>query len=394
MLREIRMRNILSFGESSKPIDLRPLNVIIGPNGSGKSNLLEGFGLLKNAPFLVNKDIRKDGIKQWLWKGSDNTPVAEIEIVWEPNAGSKLQSPLRYRICFTESRYRFEIVDELIENAEAYSGHKKPYFYYRYEDNHPVINIMSKGYPDGRKRKLQREDIDPEKSILAQRKDPDQFPEITLLGEYLQNFGMYRHWTFGSHSPIRDAQRMDLQSKWLEENAANLALVLNRLKSNFSLKSQIQTMLHSIYEQAMDFDTRIIEGTVQVVILEMNKTIPASRLSDGTLRYLCLLTILLDPTPPPLICIDEPELGLHPDMISSVAEALRIASERTQIIVTTHSPQLVDEFTDTPEVVMVCENGENGTIIERLNPEELSHWLEDYSLGNLWMTGGIGGTRW
>ena len=122
--------------------------------------------------------------------------------------------------------------------------------------------------------------------------------------------------------------------------------------------------------------------------------IPASRLSDGTLRFLCLLAILCDSDPPPLICIEEPELGLHPDMLPRIADLLVAASERTQLVVTTHSDILVDAMTDHPECVVVFEKHESCTQATRLNGDELSEWLKEYRLGQLWTRGQIGGMRW
>jgi predicted ATPase len=122
--------------------------------------------------------------------------------------------------------------------------------------------------------------------------------------------------------------------------------------------------------------------------------IPATRLSDGTLHYLCLLAILCDPEPPPLICIEEPELGLHPDILPKVADLLRSAATRTQLIVTTHSDILVDAMTETPECVVVCAKEDGRTTMQRLVPEELEQWLAKYRLGQLWTKGQIGGNRW
>ena len=117
-------------------------------------------------------------------------------------------------------------------------------------------------------------------------------------------------------------------------------------------------------------------------------------MSDGTLRYLCLLAILCHPNPPPLVCLEEPELGLHPDILPKLADLLREASERCQLIVTTHSDTLVDALTDTPESVVICEKESGQTRMKRLDKEELSHWLEKYRLGELWSSGEIGGNRW
>jgi predicted ATPase len=137
-------------------------------------------------------------------------------------------------------------------------------------------------------------------------------------------------------------------------------------------------------------------GTVQVYFEEdgLTETIPATRISDGTLRYLFLLALLCHPEPPALICIEEPELGLHPDMIRSVAELLKEASTRTQVIVTTHSDLLVSALSDDPTAILVCEHNGKSTSIRRLEADKLNLWLERYSLGDLWLKGEIGGTRW
>jgi predicted ATPase len=140
---------------------------------------------------------------------------------------------------------------------------------------------------------------------------------------------------------------------------------------------------------------RIKGGTVEVVLTENDFIFPASRLSDGTLRYLCLLAILCDPEPPRLVCIEEPELGLHPDMLPKIADLLVAASDRTQLVVTTHSDLLVDAMTERPEAVVVVEKHEGKTRARRLQAtDELKVWLQKYRLGELWMRGDIGGTRW
>jgi predicted ATPase len=107
-----------------------------------------------------------------------------------------------------------------------------------------------------------------------------------------------------------------------------------------------------------------------------------------------LLAILCHPNPPPLVCIEEPELGLHPDILPTLAELLKEASTRCQLIVTTHSDVLVDAMTDQPESVLICEKGEGGTTLNRLSAAELKPWLEKYRLGELWISGQLGGTRW
>ena len=125
-----------------------------------------------------------------------------------------------------------------------------------------------------------------------------------------------------------------------------------------------------------------------------NRSVPATRLSDGALRYLCLLSILCHPKPPPLVCIDQPEIGLHPDVLPRLVDLMREASERCQLIVTTHSDVIVDALTDTAECVVVCEKQEGSTTLRRLDADELKDWLLCHRLGELWSAGQIGGNRW
>lgn len=395
MLQSIQMRNFLSYGPQSAPIPLQSLNLIIGPNGSGKSNLLEGIALLQSAPGQISTPIREGGgVHDWLWKGSEPMEEASLEVIIDPFLPSMQNMGLRYRFDFTEMGKRFEIVDERIENAEPFPDHSEAYFYYRYENGHPVLNVKDIADQEVRRRTLRREDVDPEKSILAQRRDPDIYPEITRLAERLADIRIYRDWSLGRYTPPRMPQPADLPNQWLEENARNLGLVLNRLKRNVQTKNQLVEMFQAVYAETRDFDVMIEGGTVQIFVQEERFNVPATRLSDGTLRYLCLLAILYDPTPPPLVCIDEPELGLHPDLINHVADALRFASEKTQIVVTTHSAALVDAFTDTPEAILVCEKAEGCSVLCCLDPIHLKPWLEKYRLGELWTSGEIGGTRW
>ncbi len=386
LIHSLKLTNFLSFGPDSEPIELGPLNVLIGPNGSGKSNLIEAIGLLQMATVELTLPIRVGGgVRDWLWKGTDAVPTASLEAVIEPPSAAV---PLRYRIAFTEKAQRFELMDERIESSTKALGTTEPTMYFGYENGRPVLGVL------GARRELRREDLHPEQSILSQRKDPEQYPEMTRLGEALVKIGIYRDWSFEQHTSPRLPQKADLPNHHLTPNAGNLALVLNRLRKEPEVKEYLLANLRELYEGIEDVDVSVEGGTVQVFIQEGRFTVPATRLSDGTLRYLCLLTILCHPDPPPLICIEEPELGLHPDILPTIARLLREASTRTQLIITTHSDILVDALTDIPESVVVSEKKDGATSMRRLEQADLSAWLEKYSLGQLWTRGDIGGTRW
>jgi predicted ATPase len=387
LIHEIKLNNFLSFGGSGDVIPLGPLNVIIGPNGSGKSNLLESIALLRSTPKQLLTPIREGGgVRDWLWKGGQDTPTASLEVLIDYPKGAQ---KLRYRLAFTAVGQRFEIVDERIENEEPVDRkHPKPYFFYHFNHGRPTLNVK------GKKRTLQNEDVDLETSILSQRKDPDQYPEITYLGQALEKIRLYREWSFGRYTAPRLPQKVDLPNDFLEPDASNLGLVLNRLRRDPAVKQRLLVALQALYDGIKDYDVQIEGGTVQVFFDEGNFTVPATRLSDGTLRYLCLLAVLCHPNPPPLICIEEPELGLHPDVLPTLAELLKEAATRTQVIVTTHSDVLVDAMSDQPESVLVAEKSGKGTTLTRLDGEKLKPWLEKYRLGQLWTRGEIGGTRW
>jgi len=174
LLNAVTPRNLLSFGPDNEPLELNCLNVLIGPNGSGKSNLLEAIALLRTCP---NREgfrkviARGGGIGEWIWKGHPNEP-ASVEALVARSDGW----PLRHRVALRKEQQSFRLEDERIENERPAKGKPHPYLFYHYGHGRPVINTVS-----GKKRQLNRDDVAPDASILAQRQDPDSFPEITRL---------------------------------------------------------------------------------------------------------------------------------------------------------------------------------------------------------------------
>lgn len=381
-IHKLRLENFLSYGTEGEEIELQPLNVLIGPNTSGKSNLIEAIGILKATPIDLLVPFRQGGgVSEFLWKGKQENPVAKIRAT--VNYSKEIQ-PLRYELKFTVTKQRLDLIDESIEN-ESYNN--TLITYYRYNS----------GYPDLRRENLYVNplNIKPDQSILSQKTDPDLYPQLSYLSTEFSNIGLYRHWQMGRYSEPRNAQKTDLPQHPLLEDISNLGLFLNDLKYRIGGRKIIEK-LKKFYEQAEEIDVIIYGGTVQIFIREegMSQPIPATRLSDGTVRYLFLMALLLDPTPPPLICIEEPEIGLHPDILPTIAEMLIEASQRTQLIVTTHSDALVSALSEYPEAILVCERDEQGSHLRRLEPDKLKNWLEKYTLGDLWRMGEIGGNRW
>ena len=397
LIRRLTPKNFLSFGPDNEGIELGPLNLLIGPNGCGKSNLIEAVNLMRAAPKEYRQVFRDSGagIAEWIWKGQPKLPASIDWVITNPN-GRKAPMPLRHVISFLSESQGFSLDQERVEDEKKVSGKRNVDYYYRYNDGDGVgLKINANSLKDLKDLKPGSPKIEPDRSILAQRRDPDVYPEFGWLAENYEKIRIYREWTFGRNAVFRKPQDAAMRNDILDENFSNLGMFLNRLKTRFPVaKREILARLKDLYDGITDFEVTIVGGTVQILLTEGDFAIPAPRLSDGTLRYLCLLAILCDPEPPPLICIEEPELGLHPDILPTIADLLLSASKRTQLIVTTHSDVLVDAMNDTPEVVVVCSKEEGQTKMERLNPDELSVWLKKYRLGQLWIDGQIGGKRW
>lgn len=374
LIEKIKLRNILSFGDKGEEIELQPLNIIIGQNASGKSNFVDAIRLLSWLPVdkgALNFISQNGGISQWVWKGKVKNqeferflklyPHFDIEIDIKP-----FSEKLNYSLSIGDLTGRISIDNEkvLVDNQ--------------------VIE---------RESSLTKED-----SLISFKgiNSKNDYYIKSLIWAFSQ-FHFYTDITTNKTSDLRRTQPTDGMSESLNEDANNLFLVLNNIEFKNNSKEKIINYLKKFNPKIIDYSFQILGGLIQLYVREegLNSAISTTRLSDGTLRYLCLLAILCHPEPPPLICIEEPETGLHPDILPTIAELMKEASQRTQLIVTTHSDILVSAFSDMPEAVLVCEKDEDGTHFKRLNEEELKIWMEEYTdLGEIWLRGGIGGTRW
>lgn len=385
LLQQLAITNLLSYGPDSEPIVFGPLNVIIGPNGSGKSNLIEIISLIREAPGdLRDVPRRGGGSSEWFWKGASNT-YAGVVASWLLKRG---WLPLNHSIRFSVVDHSFWLSRELIAYSSSISGIPDGEILYWDQDEKQTVS------KDGAQIFLEPGTINHRSSVLSQLRDPINYPGLFSLAAAYDSIRIYREWSFGRNTIFREPQKADDRNDRLEEDFSNLGLFLNRLRRDPKTKRAFLSHLSDLYEGITDFDVIVEGGTVQVFLTEGDYTIPATRLSDGTLRYLCLLAILLDPDPPRLICIEEPELGLHPDIIVKIADLLIDASTRTQLVVTTHTQILIDAMTEHPEAVLVCEKHAGQTIMNRLSRDALRDWLKKYRLGQLWLRGEIGGTRW
>ncbi|MDE0024845.1 MAG: AAA family ATPase [Spirochaetaceae bacterium] len=388
-IRKLSVSGLLSFAPDSSPFDLQALNVLIGPNGSGKSNFIEVLELLSAAPHNLAAAVRDGGLpNEWLWRGNGPPNHAEVDVQLGENTPTG--RPLRYRLRFAPVQNRLEIVDEAIEELEPQPGEEDVYFYYRFQEGHPVLNVKD-NHGSSIRRQLKREDLTPDQSVLSQRKDPEQYPEVTWTGHRLGAIRTFREWTFGRYARLRRPQPPDLPDDQLLPDSSNLALVVNRLEHSDETRTRINSLLRQFFPRFERFSTLVSGGAVQFFLHETNfDPIPATRISDGTLRFIAILATLLSPSPPALVCMEEPELGLHPDAVALLADVLVEASERMQLVVTTHSDALVSALTNHPDAIVACERPGAASMLRRLDPAQLASWLEEYRLGDLWRMGDLG----
>ena len=359
MLRRLKLSGLLSFGPKGVDLPMAPLNVLIGANGSGKSNLLEAIALLRSAPRDLAEPIaRRGGPTEFFWKGPDPAQTLHIEAIVDFPPAREFQHVLSV----TAGGGPIAVSNERIE---LLAGERR-----------------TELALDGAKPKAESN------LYLAA-----PHTELWHLKQQYEAIRLYRNWSFGPDAPLRAPCGAHGRSEFLDEDGGNLALVLSQFFGDH--KQAVLDSLRSLYEGIVDFNCPVMGGTVRLILVEKgNRDIPATLLSDGALRYLCLLVVLLHPQPPPLICIEEPELGLHPDLLPTVSDLMCDASKRTQLVVTTHSNVIVDTLTEQPETVVICEKYDGETEMHRLDRAGLAHRLKDYGLGDMWTDGELGGNRW
>ena len=363
----IRIRGFKSIRDLE--VDLRPINVLIGANGSGKSNFLGAFSFLQEirSGRLQACVIRAGGADRVLHYGSRRTPKLSIHVHFENQRN-------QYEISLTPTAddrlntddVRLSPVDEFVYFWDKERGYEKPY----------------DQYLPGR---------DGEAGISESRLGIVQF-----VRGHLDRWRMYHLHDTGFHSPMKKTGDVG-DNRFLRDDGSNLAAFLHLLSQRH--ESSYDLIRRTVQLAAPFFDDFIVlpqELNPDKIRLEWRHTgtdsyFDASSLSDGTLRFIALATLLLQPVDlrPSVILLDEPELGLHPYAITLLASMVQRAAVDTQIILATQSPIFLDHF--EPEDVLVADRVEGETKLRRLDSEELSVWLEDYSLGQLWEKNWFGG---
>ena len=347
---------------SVEKLALGPINIVIGPNGSGKSNFIGVFAFLHA--------IREGRLQDYVTKAGGADKVLHF--------GVKTTTKLVIAISFEEGLNQYQITLEPTENDQLYPAKESVNFWDRPKYARPYTDgLVGRG-------------------LEAGISDPNSKRIASYVRGHLSRWRLYHVHDTSSSSPMKKTADVN-DNRFLRPDGSNLAAFLYylRLKHQESY-NLIQRAVQRVAPFFDDFNLEPQKLNPDKILMEWRhknseQYFSAASLSDGTLRFIALATLFLQPEQyrPSVILVDEPELGLHPMAITLLAALVRSASEKTQVIVSTQSPLLLDHF--EPDEVLVANRVEGSTEFTRLDKSKLDGWLEDYSLGQLWEKNELGG---
>ncbi len=346
---------------SIENLKLGAINVVIGPNGSGKSNFIGVFSFLHA--------IREGHLQEYVLKAGGADRVLHF--------GSKVTKAVHLHVSFQGgvNQYRIDL-----ENSDGDA--LVPTF--------EMVGYWKKSYPEPFWEGLAQ------KGTEAGISKSDRSKIRPYVLDHLDGWRVYHFHDTSSSSPMKKTADVN-DNRYLRPDGSNLAAFLHLLRVRHEASySLIRRTVQRVAPFFDDFQLEPQKLNPEKIRLEWRHKgseayFDAASLSDGTLRFIALATLFLQPEEfrPSLILVDEPELGLHPYAITMLASLIKQASAGTQVIISTQSPLLLDHF--QPEDVLVADRVDGGTQFTRLDADKLQKWLETYSLGQLWEKNELGG---
>jgi predicted ATPase len=368
------------------------LTILIGPNGSGKSNLLLSLEFLRSSALgALDKYIQQlGGVYSVFWDGEDQTLIFNANIDTSDYTLADNFFKTRYHLEISSMSWRntYSITNEELiittkDNNNTIMIYKDTIDAFYINNNNEKTN-----YPTNDTNFNHRE------TLLSKNIGTFENAQTNALINYcLASQAIHKDIITTRNAEIRRplVTRFD---KHISPDGQNLVNVLHTLYSeNRDFENDINTAMRAAFGD--DFDRLVFPPAAdQLVQLRIRwKTLKREQsmldLSDGTIRFLFLMTVLCNPEPAPLIAIDEPETGLHPSMFPIIAEYAAEASKRTQVIFSTHSPQFLDAFSDFDVTTTVTSWQDGETKIKNLDGDTLKDWLKHYSLGTLFTSGDL-----
>jgi len=379
---------------SLKDVSWEPedLNVVIGPNATGKSNLLRVLELISISARggLARYVQRSGGMEPLVWDGA----AEKIAFTVKMSPLDRNRDPATDSLTYQAAMKRlgpssFNIANELLGNFHQVEMGKRsePFKFLErqylrgvvFDENEHGLVAPEESLPD-------------DETLLSLARAPfSQNRYVPLFRSDLESWSVYHDLHVNAEAPIRQPVVAKVERR-VDPDGQNLISVLHTLYTeDREFKNEVGMAMKTAFGD--DFDELVFppaaDQRIQLRVRwkSLKREQSAADLSDGTLRFLFLLAVLGSPSPAPVIAIDEPETGLHPSMLPIIAEYAVEASSRTQVILTTHSPQLLDAFHGTTPSTTVTKWCEGETVLRKLEGEALDYWLREYSLGSLYRSG-------
>ena len=398
----IQQLSVFGF-RSLKKVDWHPqrLNLLVGPNGSGKSNLIRCLEFISHvAQGQLEKTVSNEGgIVPILW---DHQPGScgwklRIDPMYQRSDRIENALTLEFELAQLGRGSAYEIAKDSLGNWHKFEQGEEssPHWIFKREKNRAFLRDQH----GGRLVKLERESpenpygYDDNESLLSQQIADPRNRISALTRRVLQAWNVHHDVHAERGSVMRRPATTQL-SKKLGPDGSNLVTVLHTLyEGDREFKGRIDEGMTAGFGEEYDrlsFQAAAAQQT-QLAVQWKSSSQPhaGADLSDGTLRFLFLLTVLSHPEPGALIAIDEPEVGLHPSMLPIIAEYAADASQRTQVILTSHSPEFLDAFTALSPHATLCHWEDGETHLFELNSEMLGRWLEQYKLGEMFTRGDL-----
>jgi len=393
VITNIRIQNFKSIDTGEAGFALRPLNVLIGKNGSGKSNFLKFFELLRAG---ANGRLRDTinamaGFLEIRYYDADDNDSIKFELTLTDVYNKE---PLCYSANLApQGRGTYVVSQEEIEREPSPIHTKRFKFLSAAEGRVRILKSVG-----DKEDETDLEEFDNFELVAAQLRDRTRYPALNAVRRHIINWQSFRGFDAEALQKIVTPQLLNpIDADFrLSESGDGIISILHALanQSEYAeLYEDLITTLHTVFPDLEKFDVRIVAGGMGTLTYRSRNfpkklSIPLSSMSDGQLRFLGLALLLLLPSNATL---DEPEIGLHPSMLHVLAEMLKIAAERTQIIVSTHSPDLIarlqPEDVITVEKVITDEKEKGRSRLNRLDKDALESWLQRYTLGQLWTMG-------
>jgi predicted ATPase len=425
MLRKIKTTNYRNL-DLSEGIEFGSLNIFVGSNGSGKTNLIDLVEFLKNAVTPSgNEDSGTYKIEGAIWRSrkifldkSVDFP-AEIDIEYYFDAYDKADSLLILKLkLLVNKSASTEIPTLRLEHLARKSSdnNEEPFYYYKSHDREigkGVVSVFNENHygssfevvNDIPTTRLTLESINSLLELLdiSPSKTPVYQVRRSLINE-LSKWYFYNSNHMNLKSIIESEPKAGQSDTFLSSYAENFTLVLqNLINDSIEFEEEINHAAKAIRPDSQRIRTvltGLLSLTVQWKISGIADPFRLDELSDGTVRMLCWATILRSHKLPSLIVIEEPEVGIHPAWLKVLAEWIKLAAERTQVIITTHSPDLLDCFTDRLENVYVFNKKQDDPhhfVIDRLSHDRFQSLLDEgWELGDIYRVGDptLGGWPW